>query len=95
MRATQIVGYTYQADTYTPEGIVEALIANRELSPAARDMRVEDALDQAAEASAIDRQDESSFDSGDFPKVVFAYQMALDETVILADGSYAVYSDTL
>jgi hypothetical protein len=34
-------------------------------------MDVEAVLDQCAEAMAIERSDESSFDSGEFPKPVF------------------------
>jgi hypothetical protein len=48
------------------------MIAHGTASPAARDMRAEDLLDQCAGAMAIDREDEYSFDSGDFPKVIFA-----------------------
>ena len=44
-------------------------------SPAARDMPTEDVLDQCAGASAIDRDDEHSFDSDEFPKVVFLHQL--------------------
>ena len=35
-------------------------------------MAAEDNLDEMARAFGIDREDESSFDSADFPKVVFA-----------------------
>lgn len=66
-----IVAYQYRAHIYTPAEIVDALIADGLASPAARDMDVEDALDQIAGANAIDRMDEYSFDSDDFPKVVF------------------------
>ena len=47
------------------------MIAAGDASPAARDMPVEDVLDQCAEAMAIDRSDETSFDSNEFPKAVF------------------------
>lgn len=72
MKAWDIVGYTYQAETLCPEHTIEAMIANGEASPAARDMATEDALEQIANANAIDRMDEHSYDSGDFPKVIFA-----------------------
>lgn len=95
MRATDIVAYTYQAENYTPAGIIEVMIADGLAAPAARDMDADTVLAQIAAANGIDRLDEESYDSGDFPKVVFAYQMALDETVVQADGRHAVYADTL
>lgn len=70
----QIVGYTYCSSEYSPaqwhEAYVERWIAGGVLSPAARDMAVEDILNQAAAYLGIDRDDEYSFDSDDFPKVI-------------------------
>jgi hypothetical protein len=54
-----------------PRCLIETMVRAGELSPAARDMEPEDALDQHANALAIDRTDESSYDSDEFPKVVF------------------------
>lgn len=71
MNAADIVAYTYKADVYTQRGIIERLIADGLAAPAARDMRAEDALTQIAEANAIDRFDEWTYDSGEFPKVIF------------------------
>ena len=48
------------------------MIANGIAAPAARDMFTEDVLDQCAGALAVDRWDETSYDSDEFPKVVFA-----------------------
>lgn len=70
----EIAGYIYCADIYCPACIVEEMIRRREASPGARDMDVEEVLDQIASANAIDRYDESSYDSGEFPKVVFALE---------------------
>ena len=67
----KITGYTYQAEEFSPEELVEYMIATGDMSPAARDLEVENALDQCAEANAIDRYDEVSYDSWEFPKVVF------------------------
>ena len=67
----KIIGYTYRADNYRPADLIEEMIKNREASPGARDMNVEDVLDQIAKANAIDRYDESTYDSFDFPKVIF------------------------
>lgn len=69
-----IVGYMYCAAEYTPEqwhaAYVERWIQGGVLAPAARDMAVEDILNQAAAYLGIDRDDEYSFDSDDFPKVI-------------------------
>lgn len=78
MNVTEIAGYTYRTENYTPANLIEALIAAGEASPAARDLSVEDALDQIAAANAIDRRDENTFDSNDFPKVIFWNQVDLE-----------------
>lgn len=75
MSAFDIAGYTFGGENYTPENLIEAMIAAGELSPAARDMTVEDALDQHAAVNVIDRMDESSFDTDEHPKVIFADQL--------------------
>lgn len=49
-----------------PRNWIEAGI----LAPAARDMPIEDVLNQAAAYLGIDRDDETSFDSDDFPKLI-------------------------
>lgn len=67
-----ITGYTYKANNYCPQCIVETMIAAGEASPGARAMPVEAVLDQCAGANAIAREDERSFDSFDFPKVIFS-----------------------
>jgi hypothetical protein len=66
----KITGYTYKAENYTPEALISYLIQTRVLAPAARNMDPEEALDQLAETYAIDRDDEWTFDSDDFPKVI-------------------------
>ncbi|WP_301851148.1 hypothetical protein [Rhodococcus pyridinivorans] len=38
-------------------------------------MAVEDALDQIAASNGIDRMDERTFDTNDFPKVIFVDQL--------------------
>lgn len=78
-KGTDIVGYTFQADIYCPACVIEEMIDAGLAAPAARDMGAENALDQCGDAAGIDRYDEYSFDSGDFPKVVFAVQID-DET---------------
>jgi hypothetical protein len=75
-RVDEIAAYLYRADIYCPACIIEAMIARRDASPTARDMAVEAVLDQCAEAFAIDRHDEISFDSSEFPKVVLRADVA-------------------
>jgi hypothetical protein len=67
-----IVGYDYRASRYCPTHLIEQLVADGDASPAAIDMNEEEVLDQIAGANGIDRRDERSFDSGDFPKVVLS-----------------------
>lgn len=78
-----VVGYTWRAENYSGENLIEAMVKAGELSPGARGMSVEDALNQHAGANAIDREDEYSFDSDDFPKTVSGDQLAC------SDGDWA------
>ena len=79
MNSTAIVAYTFQADTHCVRCIVKVLPAGDgqpfdgwALAEGADPMSTEANLSEIAAAFGIDREDESSFDSGDFPKVVFA-----------------------
>lgn len=71
MLTYSIVGYTYQADNFAPDSLIEHMIVAGELSPGARGMGAEAALDQLANGEGVNREDERTFDSGDFPKVIF------------------------
>jgi hypothetical protein len=62
------VGYTYRADNVSGATLVETLIREGRLSPGARGMRVEDALDQLAAIEDVEREDEHTFDTDSFPK---------------------------
>jgi len=70
---SNIIGYTYNADNFTPKALIQFMVQIRELSPAALDMSPEVALNQLADAYAIDRNNEFSFDSEDFPKVILKF----------------------
>lgn len=70
-----IAAYTYRADLYC-EACVVKLVAG---DPGFWTMNVEAALDDFAAAEKIDRYDERTFDSGDFPKVVFGTWLEEDE----------------
>lgn len=78
-KAWDVVGYVFQADIYCPDCIIGQLPTGEgqafdgwALAPGADLMSTEDNLAEIAAAFQIDRQNESSFDSGDFPKVIFA-----------------------
>ncbi len=72
-----IVGYSFDAANYCDGDCV--LRAVPHILPSDFDLPTEEALDRCAEAAGINRQDESSFDSGDFPKVIFASQVSGDD----------------
>lgn len=69
-----IVGYTYAADFYCEDCIVGlVLAANPHIHSTRLDyLHTEPDLDRLARLLGIDRYNEATFDSGDFPKVVFA-----------------------
>jgi hypothetical protein len=69
--ADSIGGYTYAAESWCPEHLIDRLVFDGVLSPGAWDMTAEEALHQHAEANGITRMDEWTFDSDDFPKVIF------------------------
>jgi len=83
MKAWEIVGYTFNADVYCPHHIIAALPTGdgepfdgwTTVVP----MSTEDNLSEIAYAFQIDRMDESSFDYGDFPKVIFASDASEDD----------------
>jgi hypothetical protein len=75
-RADEIAAYTYMSDTYCPPCLIGHMVRTGEASLDARDMPTEHVLDQCAAANAIERTDEASYDSSEFPKVVFLHQLA-------------------
>lgn len=80
MTATDIAGYTYNAQVLCPGCTVRALEASNEaFQPPADSPPVEQWLDFIAVHLGINRYDEREFDSSDFPKVVFSSQVEADE----------------
>jgi hypothetical protein len=67
--STDIVGYTHQADNYCPACILTVLVGTHNVSTT--DPEGEFGLTPIAINRGIDRDDEASFDSGGFPKVLF------------------------
>jgi hypothetical protein len=80
-KAWDIVGYTFKADTYCPNCIIDALPTGEGEAydgwklAAGVHMSTEANLSEIAAAFPIDRQDERTFDSADFPKVIFSSQI--------------------
>lgn len=71
MTATDIVAYTYQAETLCPSCTASALSIPFDVIDESGTIG---AIEMLGIAMGIDVMDERSFDSGDFPKVVFADQ---------------------
>lgn len=81
MKSWDIVGYAFNADIYCPDDMLTSYLAGKVGNPEEFTAYllerggyrgVEGALDILARWRGIDSQDERSFDSGDFPKVIFA-----------------------
>jgi hypothetical protein len=67
LHTSTIVGYSFNAENFCTTCTRDAWGHTHQT--------VEQALDDAAQRLAIDRGDESSYDSNDFPKVIFAGQV--------------------
>lgn len=72
----RIAGYAYQAETLCPTCTVLSVTGAGYPTKST----YEATLDDAAQRLGIDRYDERTFDSDDFPKVIFAIGVAADET---------------
>lgn len=68
MAATDVVAYTFNADTHHPTCVLIALGYSQRT---AETLAVEDELDALAEDRSVNRMDQHSFDSEHFPKVIF------------------------
>lgn len=84
MKTSDIVGYDYNGDTYCRDCIKEVLPTGEDQAydgwaDATGRMDSEEFLEGIAQAFGIDRGDERTFESGDFPKVVFSSQIEGDE----------------
>jgi len=83
--STTIVGYVFNASIYCPGHIIDALPTGEGEAfdgwavGTLVDMTVEENLDEIAFAFQIERQDEATFDSSEFPKVIFASQVAAED----------------
>lgn len=69
-RTDDVVAYTYKADIVCPSCVLKAVP-----TPYPATHSAESALDILAQEIGVDRYNEETFDSDDFPKVVFRDQM--------------------
>jgi hypothetical protein len=69
-RSDDVVAYTYKADVMCPSCMLKAVPTPNPATHSA-----ESALDILAKETGIDRYDENTFDSDEFPKVVFRDQL--------------------
>lgn len=76
MKSSDVAAYTYKADVYHPGCAVLEVLKTDGLEGHGLSSDNEDALDLLARFRGIDRMDETSFDSDDFPKVVFFDQVS-------------------
>lgn len=78
-KAADVIAYTYKAATWCPDCMGNAIrVLHGALSPTMMALSTSEAeaiLADAAQREGIDRMDESSYDSDDFPKVIFASQV--------------------
>lgn len=65
-----VTGYVWRGDTYCPDCVVKSIGNKRRFRVDHRS--AEEILEENAARMNIDRNDEWSFDSWNFPKVVFA-----------------------
>lgn len=77
--AMDIIGHTYQADTYCTPCTVHRLVTQGKLSPVAYRLPASEALAEGADARGIEWWDEHSFDSSDWPKAIFRHMVAGSE----------------
>jgi hypothetical protein len=76
-KSYDIAAYTYAADLYCQVCIIPVLCNAELIGDYANS--AESVLDLLAPRMGIDRYEESSYDSGDFPKVVFNDQVSADD----------------
>ena len=79
VKSTDIVGYAYRAEIWCHDCMTTyclTLPGNSDRMKVAATPPTEDLLDELAAKYEVDRHDEYSFDSDDFPKVVFRYHLS-------------------
>ena len=92
MRSDTIVGYTFAAAQFCPEHIVAQLTTNPgDTGHAGAAIGNPEAhLDLLARLAGVNRHDEDTFDTGEFPKVIFYDQTTPDDT---CDAGHPLLAD--
>lgn len=85
VKSFDVVGYTFCAETLCPGCTRETFETSTGLT--ARESTTEGYLTSVARYVGIDREDEASFDSGTFPKVIFADSVQDDEACDSCGGA--------
>lgn len=88
---SEAVGYSFNADNYTPDGLIAHLVGQRsplgaltkELAAEQPDASVGELLFDVAAHLDVNLDDEASYDSDDFPKPFFEDQVTIDEHPLL------------
>jgi hypothetical protein len=80
MKAFDIVGYTYQAEILCKECARRAARRNNPDPAPVESWLAETELNDWANTIGLDREEEESYDSNDFPKVIFASEVQEGET---------------
>lgn len=72
-----VAGYSYKADNYCVHCVIKEVCKDYGLNEPEDCMSYEDELSILASQikSGIDRYDEATYDSGEFPKVIFTHQI--------------------
>jgi hypothetical protein len=70
----EVCGYVYRADVYCPAHTVEAVLIREGLEGHGLSHVPSEALDLMARFRGINLDDEYTWDSDDFPKVILGYQ---------------------
>jgi hypothetical protein len=70
--SVSVVGYVFQADILCPSCLEQALSVRLRAANGYQKRPLAEALDLLAAHEGVDHYDEVTFDSGDFPKVIFS-----------------------
>jgi hypothetical protein len=68
----KITGYVYAADSFCDKCLKRYMFANKQIDEELKAQRIEDILDIVSKEWGVDRTNEWSYNSDDFPKVIFA-----------------------
>lgn len=81
MMPYQVVGYIYDAEVFCPDCVVRTLVLRHPVRMSTVLMPADEALALVARHVGVDPMDETTYDSSEFPKVVFADQVESSDEV--------------